>query len=162
MTVFSVRGVKLLDPLSRVFSLWGKPKRTKDRRYIWTDPKGTHKLRVLVGRRMLELPGKDGKRFEVVVRQIDIFSTYSGDLHPRNRPLLDPKIIRSPLWRNQTFGTQGKQKHSHLKEWFTFPKRGDRFVIISRLLSLHKKIASVFSLFIPEEDLTQLRIIPLS
>lgn len=155
---FSVHGVRLLDPIKRAVSLWGKPQRKETNRYIWTNNKGTYTLQVRLGRRVMQA----GKPPVIVIRQIDIFSSFASRLHPTNRALLSPKQIRSSNWRSQTFGSLGKKEQTHLREYFLFSKKGYRFLLFSRLLPLHKKMRAMFSLVAPETLLNKESIVPIS
>lgn len=142
---FSVRGVRLLDPLSRAVALWGKPSRTLPDRAIWTNAKGIMLLRV-----RLDQIASRGPR---VVRQIDVFSGYRSEIHPRNRALFRADNIESPTWRKNVFGSFGKALQRSLDTRYLYMKRGFRLVVLSKLLPLQRKVQAVFSLFVTRKSL---------
>lgn len=158
---FSVKGVRLTDPLRRVYELWGKPKIIKNHTYTWTDPKGTFHLRIKVGRQLETRSQKKMLKAELIVRRIDVFSPYQAKFHPKNRPLFTKDKVRSPVWRKKIFGSYGQKKLTHLRERYSFPSKGYHFLVFSELLPLHRKVSVVFSLFLTEEDLSKRRILPI-
>lgn len=154
----SVYGVRLLDSLQRATKLWGKPNRVTKRHYFWNSAKGRPRFRVLVGKQTYVLKKSSQVRSRVVIRQIDIFSTYRSQLHPANRDLLDPKRIESDSWRQKVFGSSGAMIQRSLDTRFVYPKWGYQLLLLSKLLPLQRKVNAIFTLYLSRQSMTRYRV----
>lgn len=144
---WSVKGVRLLDPIHRAETLWGKPSRIENQqglRYIWTNAAGQILLRALVGQHESN-PIK-------IIQQIDVFSAYRSALYPENRALLDAKQIESPLWRKKIFGSAGKIEQGSLDTRYIYPQQGVRLLVFSRLLPLQHNGSVVLTFYRTQTD----------
>lgn len=166
---FSVRGVRLMDPIKRVHALWGPPSVKRKDHHLWKDQRGRYLARIVLGRKMhrdsRDARGDDRKRpirWLYVVRQIDLFSHYLEKLHPRNRSLLQTSKIESVSWRTKTFGGPGRVQKDDLRRRYIYFERGFQMILFSKAYPLQKKVSSVFSLYIPASTMTLKGIFPMS
>ncbi|MCB9638755.1 MAG: hypothetical protein H6727_07615 [Myxococcales bacterium] len=139
---FSVEGVRLGDPRSRVFALWGKPSRERDQRATWGSKDG-EPLRSV----RWVFPRGISKNVEPIVREIDLFPAFVKLLHPDNRDLLSIKI-QDHAFRKKLFATTPITRHTRLAKRFLYIRRGWGVVIFSELLPSQKKIPYVVRLFV--------------
>ena len=136
---FSVNGVRLGDPRSRVLSLWGKPSRENQEAATWEDTNGQSLLHLL----WLKLPS----RKEAIAIQIDLFPAYRERLHPKNRSLLTLAHIEQPKERQALLGNAFRTQHGRLAKRFFYDRYGWGFLFFSHLLPSSQQIPFVVRLY---------------